>query len=56
MDTDLAAIPRQDKVPALQKSFALVDDDDLASIFTTVRRIGASQETTLAVPSSEASK
>jgi hypothetical protein len=54
MDTDPAAIPRQDKVPALQKSSALVDDDDSAFMFTTVRRIGASQETTLAILSSKA--
>ena len=56
MDTNPAAIPRQDKVPTLQKSSALIDDDNSASMFTTVRRIGASQETTPIVSSSEAGK
>jgi hypothetical protein len=54
MDTDPATIPCQDKIPAVRKSFALVDDDDSASIFTMVRRNGASQETTMVVPSFEA--
>jgi hypothetical protein len=48
----LAIIP--DEVPPSQKSFALGDDDDSTTMFTTVPQTGASHETTPSVPSSEA--
>jgi hypothetical protein len=51
MDTDLIAKPSEDTAP---KSPPLIDDDNSASMFTTVRRTEASEDTT--VPSFEVGK
>jgi hypothetical protein len=51
LDTIPAIIPNE--VPTLQKLFALGDDNDSTTMFTTVHRIGASHETTPLVLSSD---